>query len=333
MALKYRVVVVGLGSIGKRHARLLQERTDVTVEVLEPDEAILRNATGEIGELVSHSHFKGMLESKPDVVWLCTPTALHADQSIAALESDCHVFCEKPMCETLEEAFRVKSISDRVSRVFNVGFYLHFWQGMVRAKQLINQGELGTILHLHARVGTYQTLINTLSRYQSERQGSLFFDYSHQPDLFYWLVNKIPTSVYVPGFQAGDMEFTSAPNVADIICEYDTPLISTIHLNYVQLPQRHEYEIVGDKGWVLVDFEKSQLLIGKRQNQTIEMESFVQDRDDIFRAEHQAFFEAIEGKRKAETTALDGIVSTAICQGAKQSWKKKEKITLELNQS
>lgn len=137
MALKRRVAVIGLGSIGKRHARLLLEREDVVVEVVEPNVETLQAARAELGDLRSHEDFMAMLETKPDVVWLASPTNLHAEQSVAALEAGAHVFCEKPMTFGLEEARRVKEAAGRSSKVFNVGFYLHFWKGMTLLKEMI----------------------------------------------------------------------------------------------------------------------------------------------------------------------------------------------------
>jgi myo-inositol 2-dehydrogenase/D-chiro-inositol 1-dehydrogenase len=270
--------------------------------------------------------FSEMLTSKPDVVWLATPTPLHAAQSIQALECGVHVFCEKPMTSTLDEARRVASWVEKTGLVFGVGFYLHFWKGMKLLKALIDEGKLGNILHLHSRVGTYITLVNSLSRYQAENEGSLFFDYAHQLDLVYWLLNKRPAYAYAPGFQGGDMEFSAVPNVADILLEYDSPLLAHIHLNYVQMPQRHCYEVTGDEGWAVLDAEKGELQIGNRHNRNIETVSFQHDRDDIFREEHEAFIQAVNDMGTPETPAQDGLVSTALCEAILESWKRGEKV-------
>src|SRR5690348_8751492 len=235
MAVGRRVVVVGAGSIGKRHIRLLRERKGVQVEVVEPNPDVVASLQGEFGALVIHDSFEVMLGTHPDIVWLASPTALHAVQSIAALNAGAHVFCEKPMAYTVEEARNVRDIVARSSRIFNVGFYLHFSAGMLLLKNMIERGELGNLLHIRAHVGSHITLVNSISRYQTRHPGTLFFDYSHQPDLFYWLTKKMPTALQVYGFRGGAMQLTAEPNVADVICEYDSNLITHIHLNYIQM--------------------------------------------------------------------------------------------------
>jgi predicted dehydrogenase len=330
MAMKRRVAVVGLGSIGRRHTRLLLEREDVTVELVEPRKEAVAAIQSEFGLMRSHPSFEAMLDTRPDVVWIATPTPLHADQTVAALDIGSHVFCEKPMSSTLADARRMKAAADRAPGILNIGFYLHFWHGAIRVKELIANGFLGNVMHAHARVGSYTTLVNSLSRYQAKYPGQLFLDYSHQPDLFYWLLDAIPVSVWVAGFQGGDFDLTAVPNVVDLVCEYDRTLLTTVHLNYMQLPERHEYEIVGDRGWVIVDVFTGCVRLGNRQDGKARVESFAQERDDIFRAEQRAFFETTDGKRQPETSGSDGLVSSAICEAALKSWQARERVPVEV---
>lgn len=322
MEMKRRVVVVGLGSIGRRHARLLCERSDVAVELCEPSVEALGLARSEIGDLPNFGSYDKALAASPDIVWLATPTQYHSAQAIAALQAGCHVFCEKPMADTVENALAIKRTADASGKVFNVGFMLHFMPAMERLRGLISDGALGEILHIHARVGTYITLVNSLSRYQAANQGSLFLDYAHQPDLFYWLTGRVPSSVSVKGFKGGSMELSSDPNVAIAVFEYAGSMIGTIHLNYVQMPQRHDYEIVGDKASASLDFETGEIRIGDRETKTVAIESFSYQRDDLYRRQINEFFATIEGVRAPETSAGDGLVSTAVCSAMLESYRK-----------
>jgi predicted dehydrogenase len=326
MAVKPRIVVVGLGSMGRRHTRLLLARTDVSVEVVEPDSGALEFARGQLGPLNAHANFEAMLRSAPEAVLVASPTGFHADQAVGALESGAHVFCEKPMSDNLADAVRMKQAADRSGKVLNIGFHLHFCEGLVALKSLIDRGELGTVLYAHMRVGTYITLVNSISRYQSRQDGSLMLDYSHQPDLLWWLFGAVPRTVYTAGFQGGNMEFTSRPNVAEILCEYEAHFLATIHLNYLQMPERHEYEVVGDEGWAVFDFNHGVLRVGRRREQTVTEFLHGVDKDSMVRAEHQAFLDAVAGRGKPETSAADGLVSTAICEAAVESWRKRRPV-------
>ena len=329
MAVKTRAVVVGLGSIGRRNARLLKERGDIEVELVEPDAQALERARQELGDLACHDSFDRMLQTDPDIVLIATPHSLHADQTVQALQGGSHVLCEKPMSDSLEAARRMKQAADASGRVLGIGFMLHFHPGLMMLKEVVQEGTLGTILHAHARVGTYVTLVNSLSRYQATQEGALLFDYAHQPDILYWLLKKRPTAVYASGTEAGAMELSSNPNVVAMNFEYDGELISSIHLNYVQMPQRHEYELVGSLGWAVLDVDGGTLRIGRREDSSVTTRTFTVERDSLYRTEHTVFLEAVAGKRPPETSAEDGMVSTAICEAALRSWKERQRVEIE----
>jgi len=321
MPTKKRFVVVGAGSIGKRHARLLGERDDLEVEIVEPNADALEIAKKEAGDVKSYASFDEMLKTRPDMVLVATPHALHCEQTVAALEAGAHVLCEKPMSDSLESAKKMKDAADRTGNILDIGFSQHFNPPMKRLRQLMIDGTLGTVLHLHARVGTYYTLMCSRSRYQAQQEGALIFDYAHQPDSFYWMLGQVPKRIYASAMKAGDLELSSNPNVVSVICEYDSQLMSTIHLNYVQYPQRFEYEAVGDKGFAIVDMIDGRIRIGLHDTAEITCETVPPEQDNLYRDEHQAFIESVEGKREPETSAADGLVSMAMCQAILNSWK------------
>ncbi len=322
MAVKRKIAVVGLGSIGKRHARLWKEREEFSVEGVEPDKKIISAAKKEIGDLPIHSDFDRMLKTQPEIVLIATPHGLHAEQTIQALNAGCHVFCEKPMSNRLDTARKMKAAADRSEKILNIGFHFHFHPALQKLKSLIAKGALGQVLHAYVRVGTYQTLVCSQSRYQCRQEGALMFDYAHQPDILYWMLNEKPAAVVAQAAQAGDFALSSNPNFIDILCRYDSPLMTAIHLNYAQRPDRHEYEIVGDQGWAILDVFQGSLKTARHGHAAVKTQKICVERDDIYRAEHQAFLDAVDGKRKPETSAADGLISVAVCQAALESWKK-----------
>lgn len=330
MAMKKRIAIVGLGSIGKRHARLLNERDDLQVEFVEPNPEFLSYARNHIGQLPFYDSFEACLDTAPDIVLIATPHSIHASQTIQALTAGADVFCEKPMSDSLTEALKMKQAAQSSGRILNIGFNLHFHPGLRMLKTIMTGNDLGNVLYAHAWVGTYITLVNSISHYQEKQTGALVLDYAHQSDILYWLLGKKPDYIYACALQAGDLDYSSNPNIAVINCEYKTDLISSIHLNYVQMPQRHSYEFVGDKGWAILDLDRNELRIGKRENSNVETKTFTVDHDDIYRTEHQAFLDAVEGHRSPETSAEDGLVSMAICQAAIESWKTSRRVKVQL---
>jgi len=325
-----RIIVVGLGSIGRRHARLLSARTDLRVEAVEPDDESLARARSEIGEMHIYPSFEAAVATRPEMVLIATPPCLHADQTIAALAAGCHVLCEKPMCDNLADAKRMQKAAESADKVVSIGFSGHFSPPVIRLRELMQNGELGQLVYAHLHVGTYLTLVLSLSRHQAELEGAVMLDYAHQPDFLFWALSRNPRGVYVAGEQAGRQELQSNPNVVSLTCDYEDPLITSIHLNFVQAPAQARYEVIGDQGWAALDLETGQLRIGSGGHEgSIREEMFPQPRDAIYQAEHQTFMDAVDGKCQTESPVNEAIQSMYVIDAAMRSWKSGQRVVLD----
>ncbi|HEX2560114.1 Gfo/Idh/MocA family protein, partial [Phenylobacterium sp.] len=80
-----------------------------------------------------------------DGLVIATPSALHAEQSIAALERGCAVFCQKPLGRTAQEARAVVDAARAADRLLAVDLSYRFTDGMRRIRELISAGELGRV--------------------------------------------------------------------------------------------------------------------------------------------------------------------------------------------
>jgi predicted dehydrogenase len=300
----------------------------------EPDASNLAIAHGEVGRLKTYTTYTEALSSGPDLVVIATPHGLHCEQTLPALESGIHVLCEKPMSDRLEDARRMLAASDaareRSGTVFSVGFMLHFHPLLMRVKQLVESGELGTVLQVHYSLGSYVTLVNSLSRYQSAIEGALLLDYAHQPDFVYWLLGEKPRGVYMAAAHGGQFEYSSAPNILAFTCDYDRPLLTTVNLNYAQMPQRSACEVIGDRGWALAEVEKQTLRVGLRSDNAEREEHVPLERDALYLAEHQAFFDAMEGRREPSSPAAEAIVSMEVTDAALRSWREGRRVEIPL---
>lgn len=330
MANNQRLVIVGTGSIGRRHGRLLTGRKDLSVELCDIDTRALREAMDVTGALYGHHSFDRMLESKPDIVLVASPHEWHTEHTIRALEAGAHVLCEKPMADRIEKARMVPEKNIYTNQVLVYGFSNHFHPGIIKAREIINSGQLGEIIYAHFHVGTYGTLVNSRSRYQADLEAAILMDYVHQPDLLYWMLGKSPAGVYASGSLGGNLELRSNPNSITLLLDYRGPLRASIHLNYVQYPDRYHFEFLGDLGWVYLDLIANILYKGDRNKENVSKEKIKVDRDSMYEAEHQAFFDAIAGERSPESTAEDALQSMIVLEASIQSWKKKMRVETEI---
>jgi predicted dehydrogenase len=123
---RQRVLVVGLGTMGMSHARAYR-----AIDGFELVGLCTRNALGRRDldqEFVGLPRFEGLTEAlaalKPDAVAICAYTEHHAPMALEALSSGAHVFCEKPLADTLESAERVVAAARAAHKALLIGYIL-----------------------------------------------------------------------------------------------------------------------------------------------------------------------------------------------------------------
>ncbi len=123
------------------------------------------------------SDYAEMLSAtKPDMVAICTPPFLHREQSLAALQQGCHVFCEKPLVETLAEADVIIAAAEAAGRHVVVNSQFPYMQIHLAAKARIGQPDFGRLLFLHASQ-TFRPTAQTEGTWRREMTRRLGFEF------------------------------------------------------------------------------------------------------------------------------------------------------------
>lgn len=86
-----------------------------------------------------------LLDAQLDGIVIATPSALHADQAIAALDRDVAVFCQKPLARTAAETQRVIDAARAADRLLGVDLSYRYTEAMQRIREAVQSGELGKI--------------------------------------------------------------------------------------------------------------------------------------------------------------------------------------------
>jgi predicted dehydrogenase len=145
---KLRYGFIGAGGIAGEHMTHLALRKDVElVAMADPDEASMARHTAKFGVARSFKDWRQMLaEEKLDAVSVCTPNKLHAECTIGALESGCHVLCEKPLAGSAEEGARMVETADKLGRKLVIGFQYRFNARTQFLRQAADGGQFGHIM-------------------------------------------------------------------------------------------------------------------------------------------------------------------------------------------
>ena len=143
---KPRVGFLGVGWIGRHRMEAMVKTGAIEVAGIADASPEMAGQAAEIApraELVRT--LDDLLALDLDGVVIATPSALHAEQSIEALERGAAVFCQKPLGRTAVEARAVVDAARTADKLLAVDFCYRFTQGMRRIRELVQTGELGRV--------------------------------------------------------------------------------------------------------------------------------------------------------------------------------------------
>jgi len=141
------VGLIGAGRIGSSHGEIVTHHLiDARlVAVCDPTLDAAQKLASRLGVFDVYANSAALL-ARADInaVIVATPPQFHADLTVAALEAGKHVFCEKPMALTLEDADRVHAAAQKAGKILQIGFNRRWDSSFAQAKDAIVANKVGT---------------------------------------------------------------------------------------------------------------------------------------------------------------------------------------------
>jgi predicted dehydrogenase len=273
---KVRLGVLGAGNIAATHIKgyLLDPRCEVAA-VCDTDADIGRRAAQEWGAPSFYTDLHAMLNDPSlDAIEVLTPTYLHHDHVIAALEAGKHVSVQKPAATTIEDALAMAAAAERAGRTLRISECFIHYPPIELARTLVAGGAIGrpTGLRIRTLVGQTDSAFQANLRPQGyswrldarSPGGHLFDDMVHKYALALWLLDLDITSVQAV---VRRRDLFMEPCAA--IFEYEDPMVlGTMEVQYAPgLYLRSSYygadeffEITGDEGQIWVTRATGEML-------------------------------------------------------------------------
>lgn len=249
--------IAGLGRLGQRHAQTLafQTRHCKLVSACSPVAAERDWAAATIGpDLALHSDFDAFVRDPAiDAVVLVTPTSLHAEQAIAALEAGKHVFIEKPLALNLADCERVQAVGElHPKQVAMVGFVRRFDPSYGNAFAAVQRGDVGRPFLVRSQTCDQNDPDGFFVRF-APTSGGIFMDCSvHDIDLARWMLgNPKATRAFASGTIALHPGLAACNDVDNglAIVEFEGGARAVFYASRT-LPHGHETttEVIGTSG-------------------------------------------------------------------------------------
>ena len=196
-AQKLRIAVVGCGRISKKHFEAIQQHNDCLklVAICEPKEE-QRELMAKQLKVPGYQNLEQMIENEQlDVVALCTPSGLHAEQTILAAKNGISIITEKPMATRWNDGLRmVKECDENNVKLFVVKQNRQN-DTLKKLKATIDERRFGTIHMVHINVfwtrpQSYYDQAKWRGTWEFDG-GALMNQASHYVDLMDWLIGPV----------------------------------------------------------------------------------------------------------------------------------------------
>jgi len=257
--MKHHILVLGGGSIGTRHARNLLARNAGEVMIVDLDEKRRASLAQELNAQTGADSDSAIVEWKPDIVFVCSPTALHVPQALKAIEAGAHVFIEKPLSHTIQGVEELRQKAQKKKRIVMVGCNMRFHPGIQEVKRLLAEGAIGTPVSARIVYSGYLPSWRPEQDYKksysaSAEQGGAVLDCIHEIDLALWELGpaKVTKSQVLPATSIG----LKTDGLAEISLRHASGAESSIHVSFVEQNFERSQKIMGNQGSLSWDFER-----------------------------------------------------------------------------
>ena len=325
-----KVGVIGLGSMGKNHARVCSEIEGIKLSgVSDINKDVSKNIASRL-RTKSYSDYKELI-SIIDAAIVATPTKTHYDIALDLLNNGKHVLVEKPICDTIKKASSLLNHSEDQDLVLAVGHIerhnpaVRFVKDNLEAKKF---GELITIIS--KRVSNFPGRI---------RDVGVIFDFGvHDIDVMRYLSGEVVSVYAKAGKFIDNIEYEDHAN---IVLNFENGITGVIEVNWLTPIKIRKLFLTCSKSFVEADYISQSLTISSSSFKDIDEMNLYNvriqnninkvsiEKKEPLKNEIEDFISAINNHNKPLVTGKDGLMALKIAEASTKSYLEGREIGIE----
>ncbi len=319
----YRVLIVGCGSIGRRHAENLKSLGLQWLAFCDRDPQATEICCKAVKGECFTDYAEALQQFKPYMVLICTPPVLHIEQAVRAVQAGAHVFIEKPLSHESSGIQILVLEARRHRRSVQVGYNMRFHPGLQILKGLIDSGKIGRVLWLSAEAGQYLPDWRPWQDYREsysarkELGGGIILDGSHELDYICWLLGR-PTEVDCRAEHLSNLD-VDVEDSAWIYMSFPERRRADLHLDFVQRSYTRSCKVVGESGTALWDFTSKEVRWFSAEQPAWKSIPYVFETNDMYLAEMCHFIDSLESGTGPAIDVEQGRDVIRLVEAAKRS--------------
>ena len=327
-ALIKRILIVGHGSMGKRHLRLargLLPNADIRV--------LRHQVTGEVPEFSNGCFFsiEEAITFAPQIAVIANPAPFHIATAQALANVGVNLLIEKPLSDSLNGVRQLLKTCEKNSIVLLTGYNLRFLPSLQCFRDLLGEGVIGKVLSARCEIGQYLPSWRPDCDYQKtvsarrELGGGALLEISHEIDYLRWIFGEVEWVNATLSRQSSleiDVEDTVHLALGFVSATDRHQLIGSVNLDFIRHDSTRLCTAIGEKGsmrWNGLTGEVDVFEVGAKAWRSLN--SHPHQGDESYLAEWENFIECVTEHEPSLVTGEDGLRVLEIIDAARHSAK------------
>ena len=245
-----RVGLVGLGTMGRNHLRVLRELDAVDlVAVSDVSQESVAWATRKYGVAGYREHAEMFQREKLDAAVIAVSTGAHLEAGRAAFEHRLHVFVEKPIAGSIDDGRALIDAAKRADRLLAVGHIERFNPAVVELKRRVAGGELGRVFQVHAsRQGPFPARIRDV--------GVVVDLATHDLDVISHIVGSPIERLYA---ETERRIHTEHEDLLNALLKFRNGVVGVLQVNWLTPTKIRRLSTLGEKGLFVANYLTQEL--------------------------------------------------------------------------
>ena len=321
------ILIVGCGSIGKRHAKNLASLGIGTLILCDPDIERTKALASELKllQISSVSTIEEALgrDSLPDAAVIATPSSMHVEHATLCVGAGMDVLIEKPLSNTLDGVVNLINTASENKAKAMMAMCYRFHPVFVRLKEIIEDNSLGDIYHVNYFGGHYLPDWHPDADFRDEYAarsdlgGGVLLTSIHGLDNIRWLFGEV---IEVAGFvdTVSELDMDVEDMVASIMRTEKATYIS-MYSDFLNRINQHLMHIIGSRGTLECDFISGTIKRFSAKDRETTIETIEYDVNTMYTGEMEYFLKTVSERREPVPDLHDGVKTLKLAMALKES--------------
>ena len=323
-----RILIVGLGSIGKRHIGILRDHfPNIEVIVLRHKDCN-KEQTKKLGISYCVTSITDAIALSPQAAIIASPSSKHLEVSIQLASHGVHLLIEKPIANSSEGVEGLIKLCLEKNILLMIAYNLRYFPSLIKLHKYVQENKAGKILTVNSQVGSYLPSWRPGIDYsksvsaQKALGGGVLLELSHEFDYLSWIFGKIKwVKAHVSKQSNLDID---TEDLANIILGFQSSdgseHIATLNMNFFRHDAVRQCEIIGDDGTLILDFIAGEVKYFSASLKEWEiMYTSLTDRSFTYIKQIKHFFHAIDSHEYLSSSGEDALNTIKVIEAINES--------------